>query len=157
LPSVQEWHSAKCTVSSIRQLCRVSYKNTRQRSLFTECQSLALGKDNDRQLWTATDGPLSSAVVRRVFGTQQRFLCRVYFCAESPALGKHGRYREQDFTECPTKSTRQSAEHSTKSRIPIVNYVLSWREGGKGAIQGDPPPRPASCLSSLQMLSLAKK
>jgi hypothetical protein len=24
------------------------------------------------------------------------------------------------FTECPTKSTRQSAEHSAKSRIPVV-------------------------------------
>jgi hypothetical protein len=39
-------------------------KNTRQRSFFAKCQSLALGKYNDRQLWTAADGPLPSAVVR---------------------------------------------------------------------------------------------
>jgi hypothetical protein len=25
------------------------------------------------------------------------------------------------FAKCPTKSTRQSAEHSAKSRIPVVN------------------------------------
>jgi hypothetical protein len=30
------------------------------------------------------------------------------------ALGK------EVFVECPTKDTRQSSEHSTKSRIPIV-------------------------------------
>jgi hypothetical protein len=99
-------------------------KNTRQRSLFAEYQSLALGKDNDRQLWTAADDPLPSAVIRRVFCTRQRFLCRMYFCAESPALGKRGRYREQDFAECPIESTRQSAEHSTKSRIPVVIVIL---------------------------------
>ena len=50
---------------------------------------------------------------------KKRF-CRVYFCAESPALGKRGHYREQDFAECLTKSTRQSVEHSTKSRILVV-------------------------------------
>jgi hypothetical protein len=66
------------------------------------------------------DGPLPRAAICRVFGTRQRFLCRVYLCAESPALGKRGRYREQDFAECPTKSPRQSAEHSAKSRIPVV-------------------------------------
>jgi hypothetical protein len=47
-------------------------------------------------------------------------LCRVSFCAESPALGKSGHYREQDFTECPTKNIWQSIEHSAKSRIPVV-------------------------------------
>jgi hypothetical protein len=34
---------------------------------------------------------------------------RSWFCAECPALGKRARYREQDFVECPRKSTRQSA------------------------------------------------
>jgi hypothetical protein len=59
----------------------------------------------------------------------QRFLCRVYFCAKHPTLGKHARYREQVFAECPTKSTRQSAEHSAKSRIPVVKnkYLLKNR------------------------------
>jgi hypothetical protein len=47
-------------------------------------------------------------------------------CAESPALGKCGRYREQDFAECPTKNTRQSAEHSAKSQIPVVNDNTSY-------------------------------
>jgi hypothetical protein len=44
----------------------------------------------------------------------------VYLCAESLALGKHGHYREQDFAECPTKNTRQSAKHSAKIQIPTV-------------------------------------
>jgi hypothetical protein len=42
------------------------------------------------------------------------------FFAESPTLGKHGHYRELEFTECPTESTRQRAEHSVKSRILVV-------------------------------------
>jgi hypothetical protein len=71
----------------------------------------------------AADGPLPSAAVHRVFGTRQRFLCRVYFYVEGPVLGKRARYREQDFAECPTKSTRQIAEHSAKSRIPVVLLV----------------------------------
>jgi hypothetical protein len=49
----------------------------------------------------------------------------VYFCAESPALGKHVRYREQDFTECPTKNTRQSAEHSAKPHIPGLSQTCT--------------------------------
>jgi hypothetical protein len=52
LPSVQEWHSVKRIVSSVRRK--------------------KLGKDNGRQLWTAADGPLPSVVIHRVFGTRQR-------------------------------------------------------------------------------------
>jgi hypothetical protein len=38
----------------------------------------ALGKDNDRQLLTTTDGPLPRAVVCRVFGTWQRFFAECF-------------------------------------------------------------------------------
>jgi hypothetical protein len=57
-----------------------------------------------------SDDPLPSVAVHRVFGTRQKCFCRVFSCAESPALGKRGRYREQDFTDCPTK------KHSAKRR-----------------------------------------
>jgi hypothetical protein len=30
---------------------------------------------------------------------------------------------KQFFVECPTKSTRQSAEHSAKNRIPVVIFL----------------------------------
>jgi hypothetical protein len=75
----------------------------------------------------AVDDPLLSVAVRRVFGTRQRCLCRVFSCAESPALGKRDCYQEHDFAECPTKNTRQSAEHSTKSRIPVVHDIIVSR------------------------------
>jgi hypothetical protein len=58
-------------------------------------------------------------------------LRRVYLCAESPALGKRDRYREQDFAECPTKSTRQSAEHSAKPRILVVSVTMSGKHSAK--------------------------
>jgi hypothetical protein len=54
-------------------------------------------------------------------GIRQRFLCRVYFCVNRPALGKRARYREQVFPECTTKNIRQSAEQSTKSRILVMS------------------------------------
>jgi hypothetical protein len=50
-----------------------------------------------------------------VFGVLQRFICRVYFCAESPALGKRARYREQDFAECGTWQ-RPDRKHWAKRR-----------------------------------------
>jgi hypothetical protein len=68
--------------------------DTRQKGFFAECQSPTLGKDNGPQLYMATDDPLPSVVICQVFGTRQMFLCRVYFCAESPALGKRGHYWE---------------------------------------------------------------
>jgi hypothetical protein len=41
----------------------------------------------------------------------------VYFCVESPTLGKRARYREQDFAEC---GSRQSSWHLVKVRILVV-------------------------------------
>jgi hypothetical protein len=38
--------------------------DTQQRSFFAQCRSLTPGKDNDRQLWTVADGPLSSVDIR---------------------------------------------------------------------------------------------
>jgi hypothetical protein len=74
-------------------LCRVSSWGTRQSLL---CRVSNGG-------WR----PLPRAALRRACDTRQRNLCRVYSCAESPALCKRRRYREQDFAECLTKSTRQ--------------------------------------------------
>jgi hypothetical protein len=50
LPSVQLGHSTKPALPSVKQ------GGTRQRRLFADCQNSALGKGNDRQLLTATDG-----------------------------------------------------------------------------------------------------
>jgi hypothetical protein len=62
-----------------------------------------------------------------VFRTRQRNLCRVYSCAKSTALVKCRYYQEHNFAECRAKSTRQSAEHSTKTRIPVVLVVHQSR------------------------------
>jgi hypothetical protein len=47
-------------------------------------------------------------------------LCRVYFYAERLTLGKHRRYREQDFAECHTRQRLlyrvPDKKHSTKRR-----------------------------------------
>jgi hypothetical protein len=70
-----------------------------------------VSKEGTRQRPSILDGrrrPFAERRVRRMLGTPQRCLCRVHFCAESPTLGKQARYREQDFAECPTKSTRQN-------------------------------------------------
>jgi hypothetical protein len=91
-------------------LCRVS-RITLGTVCSVECQTGALGKEASltsartrlsTKITVVSFRRLPSAAFHRVFGTRQRFLCRVYFCAESPALGKRGRYREQDFTECST-------------------------------------------------------
>jgi hypothetical protein len=87
--------------------------------------SVAPGKEGSANS-TSAKASLPSTFYRalsnlcRVFCTRQRNLCRVYACAESPTLGKRRCYREQDFTECPTKSTQQSVEHSAKTQIPVV-------------------------------------
>jgi hypothetical protein len=86
-------------------LCRESLLSAN--TVVTESRTLpsvALDKDNDRQLYMAADGRLSSTT-----------LCRVP--RVNPALGKHRRYRErilpsaalgkEDFADCPTKNTRQ--------------------------------------------------
>jgi hypothetical protein len=73
--------SKKYTRQSI--LCRVPTGSTRQRSFFAECQCLALGTVNSRQLYTAADGPLPCVAFRREFDTQLKgsllsvFICRV--------------------------------------------------------------------------------
>jgi hypothetical protein len=60
----------------------------------------------------AADDPLPSADFRRVSS-----------CAESPALRKRNRYREWNFAKRPIERTRQSAEHSAKSQIPVVHLL----------------------------------
>jgi hypothetical protein len=122
-------------------------KNTRQRSFFAKCQSLALGKDNGRQLWTAADGPLPSASIRRVFDTRKDFfaecisvprvLLSVNAVVTESKTSPSAALSKDVFAECGTrqrrlcrvrhsakKSTRQSAGHSAKSRILVVMHAL---------------------------------
>jgi hypothetical protein len=118
------------TVHRQRFLCGVLFIGHSTKD-FVECHSV-LGKEKPPSRWLVTETTsLSSAAVRRVFGIRQIFFCWVSFCAESSALSKHGHYRKQDFVECPTESTRQSAEHSAKSRISIMVlsiYVMQAHE-----------------------------
>jgi hypothetical protein len=110
-------------------LCRVSWKDTRQRVLCRVpniwhsakkplCRVPNLGSRQRLtavRFRTAADGPLPSATFAECFTLGKPV------CAECPALGKEARYREPNFVECPTKSTRQSGRHSAKPRIPVVS------------------------------------
>jgi hypothetical protein len=117
---------------------------TRQRSLFAECQPMALGKEaslpsasrwlsaktNGRQLWDGRWRPFAESPLCWVFDTRQTCLCRVPPCAECSALGKElfaesltlpsAALDKSFFVECPTKDTRQRIQHSAKPRIPVV-------------------------------------
>jgi hypothetical protein len=98
---------------------------------------------------------LPRVALRRVCGTRQRNLCRVYFCAESPALGNDDICREQDFTEfdtrqrllCRVPDKKQSAKRRALDKDPDsdsayskkkVNYMIrnntnhkrSWDDSG---------------------------
>jgi hypothetical protein len=44
-----------------------------------------------------------------VFAARQSSICRVFLCAECPALGKQALYRAQDFAECPKHSAKSLA------------------------------------------------
>jgi hypothetical protein len=109
---------------------------TRQRRLFAECQTSALGKDW-RPLalgWPLTAlcraPPLPS--VSRVFAecgpvpsvqhSVKRHVAES-LTLPSAALGK------ACFAECPTKDTRQRGRYSAKPRIPVVRGIIgsSWR------------------------------
>jgi hypothetical protein len=97
LPSAEAWCSAKITVVSygrlLTALCRAPS--------FVECS--ALGKDFFAECISVLRVLLSvNAVV-----TESSTL-------PGASLGK------DVFVECPIESTRQSAEHSAKSRIPVV-------------------------------------
>jgi hypothetical protein len=92
---------------------KFGWQNKKIKIYFVECPTAALDKACSAECQTG--GTRLSAKVTavsfrrrlmalcRVFRTRQRNLCRVYSCAESPALGKHCRYREQDFAECGTR------------------------------------------------------
>jgi hypothetical protein len=99
LPSVQRGHSAQLALPSVKRG--------------------ALGKEDSlssARTW------LSAKITAVSFRRRLTALCRALpfteclsldkdVFAESPALGKRGRYQEQDFAEYPTKNTRQSAKH----------------------------------------------
>jgi hypothetical protein len=91
------------------------------KTLFAECQVF-----DTRQRLTAVScrRPLTAlcrAHLCRVLAARQSSLCRVFLCAECPALGKQALYQAQYFAECPIKSTRQRACHSAKARISVVH------------------------------------
>jgi hypothetical protein len=102
-------------VECLRKALGCQTWGTRQRRFFAECQYSALGKCNGCQL-----GPLLRVALRRVSRTRQRNLYRVYSFAESHALGKRLRYREQDFAEYGTRQRllcrAPDKKHSTKRR-----------------------------------------
>jgi hypothetical protein len=104
---------------------------TRQRSLFAECQTLALGQRLTAvSFGTAVDGPLPRAPFaecltlgklvfaecRPVPSVQHsvKGLFAESLTLPSAALGK------AFFAECPTKGTRQRIQHSAKPWIPVV-------------------------------------
>ena len=104
---------------------------TRQRSLFAECQTLALGQRLTAvSFGTAVDGPLPRATCaecltlgKSVFAEclsvpsvqhSVKSLVAESLTLPSAALGK------AFFAECPTKGTRQRIQHSAKPRIPVV-------------------------------------
>jgi hypothetical protein len=82
LPSVNGRHSSKYTVSSAKR-CALGIEAT-----FAECQHLAVGKVNGRQLYTAADGPLPRVAFRRVLVFAETTVL------PSAALGRGG------FAEC---------------------------------------------------------
>jgi hypothetical protein len=105
-----------------------------------------------------------------VFGARQRFLYRVYFCAEGPILGKRGRYRERDFArgrhstkaslpraalgkgvfaECPTK------KHSAKCRA-LVKATDSSSAYAKGSPREGQAPRTSNTVESCGPSPLAR-
>jgi hypothetical protein len=104
-PSANSRRSVKITVVSYRRLLAALCRE----SLFAEC--LAVGKDFFVECISLPSVLLSV----NVLVTESRSL-------PSAALGKD--FFADFFAECPIKSTRQSAEHSTKSRIPAV-HILS--------------------------------
>jgi hypothetical protein len=97
LSSARTWLSEKITaVSFTRRLTTICLAPP-----FAEC--LALGKEIFAECIPVVRVLLSANAVV----TESRTL-------PSAALGK------DFFAECPTKNTRQSAEHSAKTRIPVV-------------------------------------
>jgi hypothetical protein len=132
LPSVYRRHSVKSSLLS-------PVFGTRQRSHFAECQSSALGKG-----WrpSALGRPLT-AVCR---APSLPCLCRVWSCAECPALGKEARYRDPNFAECGSRQSllcwvpdkRHSAKNPTLGKALdsssewngvapyIICYCLDW-------------------------------
>jgi hypothetical protein len=96
---------------------KFGWQNKKTKIYFTECPTGALGKkDSLPSTRTRLSAKITAVSFRRrlttlcrapqfaeCVSTRQRCLCRVYSCAKSPALGKRGRYREQDFAECGTR------------------------------------------------------
>jgi hypothetical protein len=80
---------------------------TRQRRFFAECQNSKITAVSFTRRLTAVCR-VSSFAECLALGKE------MYSYAESPALGKRHRYREQDFVECPTKNTLKAS--STRQR-----------------------------------------
>jgi hypothetical protein len=87
--------------------------HTRQRRLGKQC----IGKAFFAEYFFS--GTRQTVHVCRVFDTRQTCLCRLWSCAECPALGKSARYREPYFAECGYRQSLlcrvPDKRHSTKS------------------------------------------
>jgi hypothetical protein len=133
LPSANVWRSAKVTTDSYRRLltalCRASSFVERvalDKEVFAECLSMSSVLLSVNEVVTESVTLLSAALDKEVFA------------------------------ECPTKNTRQSAEHSAKSRgVQAVALATAWggargcgqngdddvcRGVGFGACRPDPAP-----------------
>jgi hypothetical protein len=123
LPSVQRRHSVKTSFAE----CQIF--GSRQRILFAECRPSALGKG-----WRpfALDGrwrPFAECHLCQVFAARQSSVCRVFLCAECPALSKQALYRVQDFAECGSR-------HSLLCRVPDKKHSAKSLTLGKGPDSG---------------------
>jgi hypothetical protein len=115
LPSLQGKHSAKHSLSRARL------------ETLGKVASLPSVEARRSAKITAVSYRWMLTVLCRVFDTPQNCLCRVSSCAESSALGKRGRYREQNFAECDTRQRLfcrvSDRKYSAKSRISIVSSL----------------------------------
>ena len=123
--------------------CRKVWRSKVKKKIwFAECQKMTLDKsllcrvsgEDTRQRVNGGCRPLMAAALCRVFWFAEcptlgkPSLCRVLLFAECSALGKPPLCRVLSlwhsanslFAECPIKSTRQSVGHSAKKPSPVV-------------------------------------
>jgi hypothetical protein len=115
----------------------VSINDTRQRMI---CWVSVVWHSTKKHLWwvpnVGAQQKLTAVSYRRLLTAlcraphSPRCLCRVYFCAESPALDKRDLYREHDFVECGIRQSLlcrvPDKKHSAKPRIPVVIAFSSF-------------------------------
>ena len=153
--SAQGRHSVKLALPSVKQ------GDARQR---TECQNLALGKDNGCQLQTTADGPLPRAALRRVLSSV--LLCRESCSRQTPSLPRAGlcQVRHSAKASLPSarqkalgkaSSTRQSPDSgSADHRSGHAIWSLLLTSLASKYLQGRPIVPPMSFILAMDVLNL---